>query len=175
MQHRSLYFIAIVPPPGIKDEIQSITENISDKFNTTKALNSEPHITLIPPFWYPDKKVDVLKSVVSQLIKDSWSFPIILNGYDTFPARVLFVSVEKSEELQELYERAHGYLPVELRSKIKKYRDYHPHITVAFKDIDQKNFIAAKEEYQDKPYDRIFEMSEIILFRHNGKSWRRAN
>ncbi|GAH26628.1 unnamed protein product, partial [marine sediment metagenome] len=41
-----------------------------DKYHTRKALNSPPHITLVPPFWYPTLKKSALLSTVSQLNRD---------------------------------------------------------------------------------------------------------
>ena len=171
MKNQSLYFIAIVPSDEIKQEIHSITEDISSRYDTRKALNSEPHITLIPPFWYPDTRIDHLKNTVSQVRKETFPFPIVLNGFATFPSRVLFINVTPSEELTTCYKRTISYLPEDVRYKIKQYHEYHPHITVAFKDISQNNFELASDEFLDLSYERIFELEEIHLFKHTGERW----
>ena len=44
------YFIAIIPPEPIHDQIVNIKKDISTKHNTYAALKSPPHITLHMPF-----------------------------------------------------------------------------------------------------------------------------
>ena len=173
MKDHCLYFFAIPLPFELKEEIQLITESISSRYQTTKALNSEPHITVIPPFWYPKLKQDTLKNVISYVSKFTWEFEIELDGYGTFPRNVLFVNVKLDEQLQEVYDRTYQCLPEDLSIKVKKYEEFHPHITVAFKDISDDAFAQAKSEFSDRSFSGIFEFETLALYRHNGKTWNR--
>ncbi|NNF33573.1 MAG: 2'-5' RNA ligase family protein [Saprospiraceae bacterium] len=173
MKDHSLFFFAIPLPEDIREEIQIITEEISLKYDTKKALSSEPHITIIPPFWYPGTKVDTLKNVISHVSKFIWEFPILLNGYDTFPRNVLFIHVVPSDELQSCHDQTYNCLPQDLYYKVKRYPEYNPHITIAFKDISAESFAEAKKEYLTKEYLRAFSFNGLALYQHNGKTWDR--
>ena len=65
MNDKSLYFIAIIPPEKIRREIEELKKKISVAFNTKRALNSPPHITLIPPF---RTELDNLNSLIQKLV-----------------------------------------------------------------------------------------------------------
>ena len=173
MKDHSLFFFAIPLPEQLKSEIQVITEEISEKYQTRKALNSEPHITIIPPFWYPNTKTDTLKNVITHVSKFTWDFPIELDGYNTFPRNVLFIEVLMSEDLQLCHDQTYNCLPRDLFYKIKRYPSYHPHITIAFKDIGNNEFAEAKREYLPLEFSRIFNFESIALYKHNGRSWDR--
>ena len=171
MKDHSLFFFAIPLPEELSSEIQLITEEVSSKYRTRKALNSEPHITIVPPFWYPKSKIDVLKNVISHVSKFTWNFLIQLDGYDTFPRNVLFIKVLMSEDLQECHDHTYNCLPKELYFKVKKYPTYHPHITIAFKDISNEAFAEAKKEYLPLEFSRSFVFENLGLYQHDGKSW----
>lgn len=173
MKDHALFFFAIPLPDPIREEIQLISEEISEKYNTKKALNSEPHITIIPPFWYPKSKIDTLKNVISHVSKFTWDFPILLNGYDAFPRNVLFIRVVTSEELQTCHDQTYNCLPKDLYYKVKLYPEYNPHITIAFKDISNESFAEAKKEYLPREYIRAFGFNKLALYQHNGQCWDR--
>ena len=173
MKDHSLFFFAIPLPDDIRSEIQQITEDISVKYNTRKALNSEPHITIVPPFWYPTSRSDTLKNVISHVSKFTWDFSIDLDGFEAFPRNVLFINVKLSEELQLCHDQAYNCLPTDLYRKVKRYPSYHPHITIAFKDINDTAFAEAKSEYLPLPFNRSFNFESLALYRHDGKVWKR--
>ena len=174
MKDHDLFFFAIPMPEVLNDEIREITEEISRKYHTQKALSSEPHITIIPPFWYPSSKIDVLKNVITHVSKFTWEFDIQLNGYKTFPRNVLFIDVLMSEELQQCHDQTYNCLPQELFYKVKRYHTFHPHITVAFKDISDENFAEAKKEYLPSEFKRSFTFPGLALYKHNRKIWTRV-
>jgi 2'-5' RNA ligase len=171
MKDHSLFFIALGLPQALSDEILSITQKISNDYKTRKALSSPPHITLVPPFWYPNAKIDALKNTVSELKLDTEPISIRLDGFSSFPSRVLFINVVLSPELSECHERVYAYLPKDLKSNIKVYREYSPHITIAFKDISQENFEKAQNEYIPQSYIQEFSLENIDLYRHDGQKW----
>ena len=50
----NMYFIALVLPTEINDEILKWKLFMKDHFNCLVALRSPAHITLVPPFWMND-------------------------------------------------------------------------------------------------------------------------
>jgi 2'-5' RNA ligase len=50
-------------------------------------------------------------------------------------------------------------------------RPYHPHMSVAFRDLSRLHFAKAWEYYSQLSYEREFALKEIYLLRHNGREW----
>ena len=53
-----LYFIALIPPEPLKDQIQDIKLEVTEKFNSSHSLNAPPHITLLSPFRMDEEQED---------------------------------------------------------------------------------------------------------------------
>ena len=200
MKDHTLFFIAVLCPEDISDDITSLKEIISQKYNTRKALNSPPHITLVSPFWYPTLKRSALVSSVSQLNNDFRTdyysieeelepeteinsepdkseeelnpFIIKIDGFGFFAHNVLYLNVEGNQSLENMREMAYGYLPEDLKQKVKKHNPYTPHITLAMKDINDTDFQNAKSEYLNKEYNKEYELPNAQLLEHEGKKWR---
>jgi 2'-5' RNA ligase len=46
-----------------------------------------------------------------------------------------------------------------------------PHVTVAFKDLEDAQFEKAWPEYETQEYKATFKVNNLYFLRHNGKSW----
>ena len=86
-----LYFIAIVPPEKIQQEITELKKVIANRFGSSHALNAPPHITLHMPFRWKDKKVDKLWHTIHEINDQLKPFEIELKEFDFFEPRVVFV------------------------------------------------------------------------------------
>ena len=49
---------------------------------------------------------------------------------------------------------------------------YHPHMTVAFRDLKKELFTLAWDEFESKQYAPSFEVNTITLLKHDGKEWK---
>lgn len=45
----SLYFLAVIPPEPVFSEVMAFKKEMSERFSSSRALKSPPHITLLPP------------------------------------------------------------------------------------------------------------------------------
>ncbi|MBK7098052.1 MAG: 2'-5' RNA ligase family protein [Sphingobacteriales bacterium] len=50
-------------------------------------------------------------------------------------------------------------------------RNFKPHITIGYRDLDHRAYIRAWQEYKDKPYYNAFEVNEICLLQHKDGRW----
>lgn len=169
--NRKLYFYAILPLEPHLSEMQKITEDISEKYQTRKALNSPPHITLIPPFWYYKEYQDDLKDIQASINQRSVTIPIEIDGFSTFPRKVLFIAVKKNPMLDELVQQLYEMLPDKVKSSIRMHPVFHPHITIAFKDISWSNFNKAIKEYLELKYQGNFTINTVSLLHHVNGKW----
>ncbi len=103
-------------------------------------------------------------------------FKIRLKNFSRFSPGVIFIDVEKSEPLTELQTDLEEVVRSnkELFSYNYDERDYHPHLTLAFKDLSKKNFYKAWDEFKNKTYEDDFRADRLSLLKHDGRRWQVA-
>jgi len=170
---QNLYFLALIPEEPIHAEVMAFKQEVAEKFNSTGALRSPPHITLHMPFkWRADKEEELIDKL-SKFQYDNYSIAISLDGFDFFEPRVVFVNVIKTEPLILLQKQLSDYVRRELKFFNADYKDrgFHPHMTIGFRDLKKAIFPEAKAYFEDKIYQCQFEASNICLLKHNGEKW----
>ncbi len=175
MSTYSFYFIAIIPPSPLFEKIHQIKLFVAQKYFCKQALKSPPHITIIPPFRYQPNKESFLFHKI-QALNHQLSAPTInitLNGYDVFLPKVIFVNILPHPSLTQLYEHTQSYVKKELNIiKDLLPRPFHPHITVAFRDIKKSFTISILNDLQQHfPIHEHFTYQQLSLLKHNGKNW----
>jgi 2'-5' RNA ligase len=167
-----LYFIAIVTPEPINQQVLEWKHYMLQHFNCRVALKSPAHITLIPPFDMPDTMQHELEEVLLEFAAEQPSFPIQLKNFAAFKPRVLYVHVQPNTHLQA---RLEAYL-IQTDFPIKKEdRPFHPHVTIANRDLQKDDFPMAWQYFQQMSYEVSFQANAISLLRHNGEIWEVAN
>ncbi|PWU02441.1 MAG: RNA 2',3'-cyclic phosphodiesterase [Bacteroidetes bacterium] len=170
-----LYFVAIVLPDELALRVRNIQEDISKRFHSERSLHSPPHITLLPPFNFPVESKEKLESAIGDFASQRMRFEITLSGFNCFKNRakpVIFIHVDENSALSHLqkdlvndFERLQ-IIPVE-----ESRRDFHPHCTVAFRDLSAKFFKIAWNEFKDKRFEGSFLAKEICLLKSTRGFW----
>jgi len=166
-----LYFLALLPDPAIQQEVTAFKETARDRFGSGHALKSPPHITLVPPFRL--EKTPESGEALEVALRDAApgpSFPVQLRDFDRFGQRVIFVHVQLSEALITSQRQAADAFYRHLGVKPET-RPFHPHLTVAFRDLDRKVFPEAWAYFSGISYQRTFTAERVTLLRHNGQRW----
>jgi len=57
-----LFFVALLPPEDLQREISAFKKHIANTWGACHALKSPPHITLQPPFDWPENELASLKN-----------------------------------------------------------------------------------------------------------------
>jgi 2'-5' RNA ligase len=167
------YFLAIVPPSPVYEEALNQKEYLKDQYQSRASLNSPPHITLHMPFrWKAEKELMLIKKL-EDFAGGFSPFRILLNNYDVFAPRVIFINVVKSPELDKLYLELKRFCKRELNLFNADYKEqpFHPHITLAFRDLKKPHFERAWEEFSQREYSKSFIVGKVTLLKHNGKIW----
>ncbi len=163
------YFLAIIPPEHIGEEIKYLKEEIRARFGAEHALKLPAHITLIPPFKIKeDRELQLLQSL-EVFAATRKPFHLRLSGFGNFPPRVLFVDVVEKEKIKDL----HHDLLKNLSSipEISEEKEYHPHVTLATRDLEEALFPAARKFLEAKDYETRFEVDNLALLKHNNQEW----
>ncbi|HMJ69464.1 MAG TPA: 2'-5' RNA ligase family protein [Cyclobacteriaceae bacterium] len=168
------YLIAILPPEPIAGEILTLKEYFRDQYNSKASLNSPAHITMHMPFeWRADRETKLVETFTEFASKEN-PFSIELKNFGSFPPRVIFAAVTKNPALEDWQKRLLQFCKTRLDLFNALYRDepFHPHVTLAFRDLKKDRFADAWEEFKDKSYHAVFECRRLSLLKHDGRSWR---
>jgi 2'-5' RNA ligase len=167
-----MYFIALVLSTEINEEILKWKLFMKDHFNCLVALRSPAHITLIPPFWMSDSLEDTLENSIGQFSQHTVPFVVHLKNFASFKPRVIYVDVLSNPNLQTLYAELSEYLIAQALFPIKRDdRPFHPHVTIATRDLHKRAFHEAWERFKDKDYEALCTITGVSLLKHNKKNW----
>ncbi len=167
------YFIAIIPPDPICEELQQLKFHFRDTFSSNASLNSPPHITLHMPFEWKVKKEKLLKDKLTDFFGSAKKFDVTLHDFGCFEPRVIYVDVEKNDTLTELQKGLFKFCKKELNLFNAQYKElpFHPHVTLAFRDLKKPMFYKAWEEFMTKKFSATFLCTKITLLKYADNHW----
>jgi len=168
-----LYFVALVPPEPLLSEMWRLKEYFRDVYQSSKSLNSPPHITLHMPFKWKEKRETELVRVLDACCQKVSPFDVRLTGFGAFEPRVIYLQPEESFGLRELQKSVAKAMRLGLNIFNADYQDrgFHPHITLAFRDLKKERFQEAWKEFSTRAYSQNFCAGSICLLKHNGTAW----
>lgn len=167
------YFIALIPPPPLYDEALNLKHYFADRYHSRASLNSPPHVTLHMPFDWREDRQQMLIDELSQFGKQQHPFPVSFKGFGSFGARVIYIHVEQDEAIMSFEMKLSRFCRVQLNLFNARYQDrpYHPHLTLAFRDLKKQHHADAWREFQSKDLKHKVQFRSFHLLRHNEKSW----
>jgi 2'-5' RNA ligase len=167
------YFLAIIPPSPVYEEALEFKNYFKQRYNSKASLNSPPHITLHMPFRWKEEKEDELISQLSLFESGLKPFNLRLLNFNSFPPRVIYIDVVDNENLLSLQKKLLRFCKRELNLFNADYKDqpFHPHLTLAFRDLKKSMYAEAWEEFNSKPYTAEFIVDQFMLLKHNGRIW----
>lgn len=168
----SMYYMAVVAPEEIDSKVKKWKEYMKERFGCTVALKSPAHITLIPPFWHDNTYEEEMKSLLAGFAKGKKEFTLELDGFGSFPPRVLFVKVQSSDPLERLKGQLEDHLIENSNLPVKKEtRSFHPHITLANRDLMKRDYLPAWDHFKNMKYSASFTVKDVSLLKHDGMRW----
>lgn len=165
--------IAILPPEPIYSEVQEFKKRFVDAYQSVEAYKRPAHVTVIPPFQYPQEEESKLTNFLTKFLKKYSPFELSFDGFGTFEKRVIFVQPEKNEQLKTLFKDITRAFNKEfkVREGNSSSLPYAPHITVGYKDLKPAMYDLAWQEFSSKIYRRRFILGQLYLMRHSGREW----
>lgn len=166
-----IYFIALVLPKHLDEKILALKKKMHETYRCKVALKSPAHITLVPPYWMEESKEDLLRNDMLRFAQGFSSFALSTNDFSAFKPRTIFVAVKDSAELDRLKKNTDVYFGAKgYRMKLDK-RPFHPHITIATRDLLKKDFADAWPPFEAQKFKENFIANGLSLLKHNGKNW----
>jgi 2'-5' RNA ligase len=166
----SRYFVALLPPQHIQDCANEIKQYFADRYASSGAKKSPPHITLQPPFEWADSNVSLLEDSLNQFASSREYIPVTLHNFAAFVPRVIYIDVVQSPELMDLQADLMAYVE-NLGIIDTQNRSFTPHLTVAFRDLTKQNFKKAWREFVARQLHFEFKCHRLTLLLHDGKRW----
>lgn len=167
------YFLAIIPPEPIFSEAHQLKIYFKEKYKSKASLNSPPHITLHMPFQWKAKKESLLLEKLKGFLLEQSPFELHLKNFNAFPPRVIYMDVTTNEPLVIFQKTLERFCKraFQLFNANRLDQAYHPHLTVAFRDLKKEQFVHAWGEFKVKQYDQSFQVKEIAVLKHVGTAW----
>jgi len=169
---KELYFVAILPPEPVYSKITLLKNEFNERYGSSAALRSPPHITLHMPFRWSLKKESIVIDSLSNIASSTTPFQLQLANFDCFEPRVIYIDVQRTTELDSLkHQVMRNAATIWHIYPLPYSRAFQPHITVAFRDLKKPQFKEAWAEFRQRKFSAIVEISDLTLLKHNGKYW----
>jgi 2'-5' RNA ligase len=167
-----MYFIAIVLPEELNEKIIQYKNYMHENYRCAVGLKSPAHITMMPPFWMEEEKEIALMNDIDLISRETEPFELSTNNFSAFKPRTIFVDVVANEKLNQLKKRADMIFGENENYKIKtESRPFHPHITIATRDLFKKDFQKAWPYFEEKKFLKDWVANGLSLLKHNKKNW----
>lgn len=171
-KNEDLYFIALVIDGEVGENITRIKEEVAEKYGSKRALNSPPHITIVPPFRMDRDSLDrKLAPVLFELAARRESFEIKLDGFSAFKPRVIFVHPVDHPELSGLQSNVIEVLSHRFSEIDAPDRPFHAHVTIAFRDLTQSAFYKAWPQFEKRHFTASYLCTDITILKHEEGKW----
>ena len=167
-----MYFIALVAPEEINQQVLKWKNFFKERYECSAALKSPAHITIVAPFWMNEELENDLIDLIHEFSIAKTKFEITLQNFAAFQPKVIFIDVLKNKMLNDLYHSFTDFIISQNKFPIKKEdRSFHPHVTLATRDLYKKAFQEAWDIFSTKKYEALWIVSGLSLLRHNKKNW----
>lgn len=167
-----LFFIAIVTPEALNHQVLEWKHYMREQFHCKVALKSPAHITLIPPFTMAETAQPEIQALLEPFAASQHPFAIQLKNFAAFKPRVIYANVLPNPALSALQTSLEATLLQSGRVPIKKEdRPFHPHITIANRDLQKEDFPLAWQHFQQITYEASFTANTISLLKNNEHKW----
>lgn len=167
-----MYFMAIVLPEDLNKEILHYKQYMLDTYNCKVGLKSPAHITITPPYWMERAKEYNLLIHLDAVCSGVSSFPVTTRNFSAFKPRTIFIDVAVDEALRLAKKSIDQFFleHKEYGAKMES-RPFHPHITIATRDLYKKAFAEAWSYFENKEFSTQFIATGLAILRHNKVNW----
>ena len=110
---------------------------------------------------------------MNQVATATDAFEVRLRNFDFFEPRVVFVDVMENSALRKVQLQLAKQMRLDLNLFNADYKDrpFHPHVTIAFRDLKKPKFYEAKAHFSQQELSMNFEIRDLVLLKHDGKQW----
>ncbi|TKK71645.1 hypothetical protein FC093_01065 [Ilyomonas limi] len=176
MKQQQLYFIAIMLPYSIDEEIIRFKNDMAQRFQSKGALRTASHITLKAPFKVPANMHEEVLQWFNEMNIATPPFTQEIKDFGAFSNKhnpVIYVQPVMNEPLVHLQKEVLHQFAKAYSKEFISNNEYHfsPHITIAYRDLHLQQFKEAWKEYATQQYNASFEVNSFQLLQHISGRW----
>lgn len=168
---KSLYFVAILPPKSIEERIDELKKEFSDVYKSFEALKSPVHLTLKEPFTLDTKDEALLLRKLEGLSFVHQPFQQELKDFDKHQKHTIHIKANKCAEIASIKRNIKRIFREYFFNVQQDQMPFNPHYTIAYRDVPEKSFELAWEDYQQKTFEADFTCTHFTLLKHTGVKW----
>lgn len=178
-QSDPLFFIALLLPQEVGEEVAGIKKEFADRYNSKYAVRVIPHITLQEPFRLSPDNIPGLVKKLEAFSQHQYPFNLSLDGFGAFnnPERkVIYINVTSEKLLSHLHKNLKHFLRTKMEFSDELLRSkYTPHVTVAYRDLEKEAFEKAWPVFKLRPFKADFPVDSFYLLKHSGGHWQKVS
>lgn len=169
----ALYLTAISPPAELSEQIDDIRKELSERYNIYAALKPPVHITLYRPLHIDQSYESTLIKLLRPIGLNHYPFTQELLNFGSFNIQTLFIAAVKNPTLSALQKDVAAVFNKNKidPKEVKGNTSFHPHVTVAYRDISPGIFPEIWEELKNRKFKRSFPVDHFTLLKHDGRKW----
>ena len=168
----NMYFVALVAPEDINKQVVKWKHWMKERYQCEVALRSPAHVTLVPPFWMRPELENNLDDSITKFSIHQKSFRVQLNNFSHFKSKVIFIDVATNDQLTKMKDDLSRFLLNSGKYPLKEDgRSFHPHVSIANRDLHKTAFYEAWEHFKEKRYAADWMVQSISLLKHNNRNW----
>jgi|GEM_PF-951451 len=169
---KQLFMLAIEPPADLAARIDAIRQEFAARYRCSAGLRPQVHLTLYPPFRINRIEAEVVAGKLAGWAATQQPFTLSIPGFDCFRRNgVLFLALRDTERLNMVYQETVRIIDPHVLPQDRN-RPFHPHITIAKRDIPKSRLREALDEYLPRHFSETFTVDRLFFWRHNGSSWK---
>jgi 2'-5' RNA ligase len=167
-----IYLLAILPPHELARDIHQIRLHCSEKFGVLKALRPPVHISMYRPFRLEEEFENNFILLIQSAIAEQEVFEQEIENFEAFNTHAIVLRALLNTGILNLY----NTISTIMREKgIDKHPTdifpFHPHLTIAYRDIKPEVFPLIWEDYKNKKFNASFRADHLSLLKHDGNRW----
>ena len=172
MKKMQKYFLAIVPEGNFQNQVTELKNEIRDRFQAKFALKSPAHITVKMPFIYNEAKEEKLIEKLREFLDVYEPMAMSIEGVKTFGERVIYLGVNAGADFYKFQKDLITFCKRELNliDELSD-RNFHPHMTIAFKDIKKSQFQNILSFSSELGLTQVLKESQIVLLKKDEGRW----
>ena len=167
------HFIGVLLPEDITLTLEDCRRYMREAYGCKSGHATPIHVTLVPPFQLPDEysTEDLARAIEDDVLPKGLGFTGHIDNFDAFGDRTLFANVVKDEKWTALRDAVYSAVVMAAPGCTKKdSRPFHPHISVANRDIPAGVMTDALQVMNELNLAEDFPVDNITIFeRQNGK------
>lgn len=168
------HFIGVLLPEDITLTLEDCRRYMNQAYGCKSGHKTPIHVTLVPPFALQEEfsTRDLVSAIEKYVLPQNLGFLAHIENFDAFGDRTIFANVISSEKWTKLRdETVKAILKTCPGCTKKDQRPFHPHGTIANRDIPLGVMKKALETMNELNLVEDFPVDNITIFERQGFCW----